>query len=100
LRVIYLYLCIKHNNLRINTLSCRRNVLEIGGQGRVGRSSKRGNQQQSREERDPVYRRRNGTEHGDGHENLQARRERTIDFRKISAHGAAQSEYCISKHWS
>jgi len=63
--------------------------LDVGRQNRAGRSSERGGQQQSREKRDFVYRRRDGAKHGNSHQNLQARRERTIDFRKVSTRGPA-----------
>lgn len=68
-------------------------VLDVGGPVRVARGSERGRQHQDREERDRVRRRRDGPEHGDGHQNLQARRERTVDVRKVPARGSAQSEY-------
>jgi len=54
--------------------------LDVGGQRRAGQRSERGDQQQGGKERDPVYRRRDGTEHGNGHQNLQVQGERTIDF--------------------
>lgn len=77
-------------------LNLRQDVLDVRGQVRTGRGSERGVKHQDREKRDRVCRQWDGPEHGDGHQNIHARRERIIDIRKVPAHGTAKSEYIIT----